>query len=95
MQYCWLSVKTSKEQSHNERNKYFQTLDRLENSIQSESNLEQNENRMTAPQGSQPTFLEKLLSSTQAEMYNHSKVFYKIYRLIEFQVERVPGDIEV
>lgn len=68
---------------------------RLENSIQSESNLEQDENRMTAPQESQPAFLEKLLSSAQAEMYNHSKVFYKIYTLIEFQVERVPDDIKV
>lgn len=35
----------------------------LENSIQSESNLEQDENRTTAPQESQPAFLEKLLSS--------------------------------
>lgn len=36
---------------------------RLENSIHSEPNLEQDENWMTTPHGSQLTLFEKLLSS--------------------------------
>ena len=55
---------------------------RPENSIQSESNLEPDENWTTTPQGSQAcVFFEKLLSSAETEMYNHIKVFYQIYRL--------------
>lgn len=65
---------------------------RLENRNQSESNLEQDENRMTTPQEPQLAFLEELLFSAQSEMYNHSKVFCEIHRLIELQIEKDHGD---
>lgn len=64
---------------------------RLENSIRSESNLEQDENWMTASQGSQLAFSEKLFSAS-AETYNHSKVFHQTYRLTELRSKRNPGD---
>jgi len=33
-------------------------------------------------------FFEKLLSSAETEMYNHSKVFYQIYRLRISELKR-------
>lgn len=63
----------------------------LENSILSESNLEQDENWMTASQGSQLAFSEKLFPA-EAKIYNHNKVFHQTYRLTELRSERNPGD---